>query len=281
MGVGGTGLASTGGRRDPDRAGATSFSDAAAAIDDDASEGAEARGEVHAIARGIAARLVLVPPRRRRRTRGAGELVSLPYRGGSDEIDLDRTIDVLTERRPLLADDIVVRERRQRRWSVVLAVDVSGSMRGARIRTAAATVGALTAGLGRGDLSVLAFWSDAAVLLRIGEQASLEQLVDAMLAIEPVGLTNVAFPLGLAEAELRRVPGRHGRVVLLSDCVHNAGPDPQAFAQRLPRLDVLFDVSGENDAGLAAGLARHGRGHVGRVQDHRDVPPALNRLFSD
>ena len=30
--------------------------------------------------------------------------------------------------------------------------------------------------------------------------------------------------------------------MLLSDCVHNAGPDPRPFAARLPRLDVLLDT---------------------------------------
>ena len=45
---------------------------------------------------------------------------------------------------------------------MLLLVDVSGSMRGERVRTAAATVGALAAELGRDDLAVVAFWSDAA-----------------------------------------------------------------------------------------------------------------------
>jgi hypothetical protein len=40
----------------------------------------------------------------------------------------------------------------------------------------------------------------------------------------------VAFVTGAA---------RDARVLLLSDCVHNAGPDPRPLATRLPRLDVL------------------------------------------
>ena len=51
---------------------------------------------------------------------------------------------------------------------MVLLVDVSGSMRGERIRTAAATVGALAGELQRDDLAVVAFWSDAAMLLQLG-----------------------------------------------------------------------------------------------------------------
>jgi len=124
---------------------------------------------VRARARQIASRLAVPRPRRDpAAARGPGELASLPYRGGSDDIDLDRTIEVLTERPVPEEEDIVVRERVRTRRAVVLAVDVSGSMRGERIRTAAATVGALAGELRRDDLAVVAFWSDAAVLLRPG-----------------------------------------------------------------------------------------------------------------
>ena len=53
-------------------------------------------------------------------------------------------------------------------------------------------------------------------------------------------------------------------MLLLSDCVHNAGPDPRPLAARLPRLDVLLDTSGEQDAELARDLARLGRGRLRR-----------------
>ena len=46
--------------------------------------------------------------------------------------------------------------------------------------------------------------------------------------------------------------------MLLSDCVHNAGPDPRPFAARLPRLDVLLDTVGEHDLELAASSRRPG-----------------------
>jgi hypothetical protein len=69
-------------------------------------------------------------------------------------------------------------------------------------------------------------------------------------------------------------------VVLLSDCVHNAGPDPRPFAARLPRLDVLLDVSGEQDLELARDLAHAGHGRVARIRTYRDVAPALSRAFA-
>ena len=232
-------------------------------------------------ARQIAARLAVPRPRRDPTARrGAGELASVPYREGSDDIDLDRTLEVLAER-PLPDDhDIIVRERVRTRRAVVLAVDLSGSMRGERVRTAAATVGALAAELARDDLAVVAFWSDAAILLRLGQRIEPLRLLDELLAIPAKGLTNVGFALQVGTRELARQPARDARVVLLSDCVHNAGADPRPLAARLPRLDVLLDVGGEHDLELARDLARRGRGRLARIRHHRDVAPALGKAFA-
>jgi len=175
---------------------------------------------------------------------------------------------------------IVVRERVTTTRSVVLLVDLSGSMRGERARTAAAAVGALAAELARDDLAVIAFWSDAAVLCHLGQHVPPERLVESMLRIPARGLTNVAFPLQAARRELARVPARDARALLLSDCVHNAGPDPRPFAARLPRLDILLDTTGEQDPDLARDLARLGRGRLRQVRTYRDVAPALSEVFA-
>jgi Mg-chelatase subunit ChlD len=232
-------------------------------------------------ARQIAARLAVPRPRRDvTARRGVGELASVRYKGGSDDIDLDRTIEQLVEHPVPEEDDIIVRERVRTRRSVVLLADVSGSMRGERVRTAAATVGALAAELARDDLAVIAFWSDAAVLCHLGQHVTPQQVLDTMLRIPAKGLTNIAFPLQVAARELARVPARDARVLLLSDCVHNAGPDPRPFAARLPRLDVLLDTSGEQDADLGRDLARLGHGRMLLAGGYRDIAPALAALFS-
>jgi Mg-chelatase subunit ChlD len=232
-------------------------------------------------ARQITARLAVRRPRRDTTAqRGIGELTSVRYKGGSDDIDLDATLEQLVEHPVPEEDDIIVRERVRTRRSVVLLVDVSGSMRGERVRTAAATVGALAAELGRDDLAVVAFWSDAAVLAHLGQHVPASRLLDTMLRIPAKGLTNIAFPLQVAARELARVPARDARAVLLSDCVHNAGPDPRPLAARLPRLDVLLDTSGEQDADLARELARLGRGRLRRIRTYTDVAPALGAIFA-
>jgi len=246
-------------------------------------ERAEARADPETLrrARQIAARLAVPRPRRDTTARrGTGELASLRYRGGSDDIDLDRTVEQLVEHPVPEEDDIVVREQVRTRRSVVLLVDVSGSMRGERVRTAAATVGALAAELDRDDLSVVAFWSDAAILSHLGQHVPPQQLLDTMLRIPAKGLTNIAFPLQVAATELARVPARDARVVLLSDCVHNAGPDPRPLAARLPRLDVLLDTSGEQDAELGRELARLGHGRLRLIRTYTDIAPALSAVFA-
>jgi Mg-chelatase subunit ChlD len=229
----------------------------------------------------IAGRLAIPRPRRDLTgRRGRGEVASVPYRGGSDDIDLDRTVEQLAEHPVPEDEDIVVRERVTTVRSVVLLVDLSGSMRGERVRTAAATVGALAAELSRDNLAVIAFWSDAVVLSHLGQRVPAQALLESMLRIPARGLTNLAFPLQVARRELARIPARDARVLLLSDCVHNAGPDPRPFAARLPRLDVLLDTTGEQDPDLARDLARLGRGRLRQIRTHRDVAPALSELFA-
>ncbi|WP_205547885.1 VWA domain-containing protein [Leucobacter sp. wl10] len=245
--------------------------------------GQEAAGDprVRAMARQIASRLSVRRPRRDASAlRGLGRLETVPYRGASDEVDLDATIEVLAELPVPEDEDILVRERLRTKRSVVLLVDVSGSMKGERIATAAATVGALAGELAHDALAVIAFWSDAALLLELGDPVRPEDLLDRILRIPARGLTNVAFPLEVAGRQLARVPAREARAILLSDCVHNAGPDPRPFAAKLPRLDVLLDASGEKDIDLGRELASRGRGTCHVIRSHRDAAPALSEIFA-
>lgn len=173
-----------------------------------------------------------------------------------------------------------MRERSRARRSVVLAIDVSGSMRGERARSAAATLAALASELAHDQIAVLAFWSEAAWLQRLGPPGNAIELAEALLAIPAKGLTNIAFPLSLATDALARSRPRDARTILLSDCVHNAGPDPRTIAGRLPRLDVLLDVTGEHDLQLARDLARLGRGRTRPISGHRGVASALTAIFT-
>ncbi len=215
--------------------------------------------EIRAAALEIAKRLSIRPARLDQHARrGSGRLESVPYDGGADDIDLDRTLLALVENPYPADEDVIVRERLRTDRAVVLAVDVSGSMRGDRVRIAAAALGALAGELAPEELAVIAFWSDAAWLSHLHTPTDADGLVRALLELPTRGLTNVAFPLELAARTLSRSAARDRRAVLLSDCVHNAGPDPRLLAGALPRLDVLLDVTKQHDRDLARDLARQG-----------------------
>lgn len=259
---------------------AVGFTDETGAVKD-AETGATADPAVLARAREIATRLALPRPARQPAPRrGPGELTSVRWRGAGDEIDLDASLETLIGNPRPEDSDLVVREYVRHRRAIVLLVDVSGSMRGERVRTAAATVGALAGEFLGDSVAVVAFGSDATLLATLGEHIVPERLLEALLRIPARGLTNVEFPLQIARDQLARCPLQDARVLLLSDCVHNAGPDPRGTAALLPRLDVLVDTSGEHDLALARDLARMGRGRVAAVRDHRQVAPAVSRFFA-
>jgi Mg-chelatase subunit ChlD len=238
---------------------------------------------VAAMAQAIARRLsVRRRPRDARAERGTGAPYPLPYGYRSDDIDLDRTLERLVEHPVPDAGDIVVRERTSSRRAAVLIVDVSGSMRGEKVRIAAATVAALSTDLSgaRDQLALVAFWSDAAVLKSLPDRASPASLLDTLLRIPARGLTNVGFGLSVAHAELARSSARRRTAILLTDAVHNAGPDPRDLARRFPELHVLLETDGEHDLPLGRDLARMGHGTLTPIRTHRDTAPALNRILT-
>ncbi len=77
-------------------------------------------------------------------------------------------------------------------------------------------------------------------------------MLDRLLRIPARGLTNVGFGLSVALTELERSSARRRTAVLLTDAVHNAGPDPRLIARRFPELHVLLETDGEHDAPLGA-----------------------------
>jgi Mg-chelatase subunit ChlD len=238
-------------------------------------------GEAIALARRIESRLAVRLPALRPLGRAThGDWRSSPYRGGPGDIDLEATVEARLASRGPLPADLIVREREAARRAVILAVDVSGSSRGHRMLSAAAVVGALTSALVEDKFAVVAFWSDATTLVELDEVTNSAAMIRRLSQLHAQGLTNVSFPLELAAQKLTsRDRAIERRVLLLSDCVHNAGPDPRIAASRLPRLDVLLDVTGECDRKMGSQLATEGRGRCFAIAQPGDIAVALSSLF--
>jgi len=229
----------------------------------------------------IASRLGVRRRHGRDARRGRAHPASARFDGSADELDLDRTMDLIVEHRPLTSEELYVRRPLRSRQSIVLLADVSGSMDGDKARLTAAAVGALAGRLLDDELTVIAFWQDLAVLRTRVVGVEPIALVDELMRIEPRGLTNVHAAIEIAARELARSRIAQRRIVLLSDCVHNAGPDPADAARSAPPTLVLLEQTGEHDAWIAARIARAGGGRVRPVRGIADVASALTSLLGD
>ena len=133
-------------------------------------------------------------PRDPRAERGNGALASVPYRYRSDDIDLDRTIEVLTER-PVPEDtDIVVRERMRPRRAV------GADRRRVRLdaRGEGADRGGDRRGAVRGPVRATSSRSSRSgrtprVLSPLVVPTTPARMLDQLLRIPARGLTNVGF----------------------------------------------------------------------------------------
>jgi Ca-activated chloride channel family protein len=165
-----------------------------------------------------------------------GELASLPWTGGSDELDLERTVEVLAEKHVLEDADVVVRERVRQRRSVVLVVDVSGSMRAddvkpTRLDAAAHAMSVFATRVPRSlKLGLVAFSSEPDVLVPPTTDRNLLQQGISLLG--PEGGTAIGDALKVAvlvaKASVGSAPrNRDGKIpaaiVLLSDGAQTRG----------------------------------------------------------
>ncbi len=237
----------------------------------------ELRHEVAA----IASKLALRPRRAHDHHRGRTRPSLARFDGNSDDIDLDRTVELLAERRPLAAEELFVRRPTRARRSVALLADVSGSMDDTKARITAAAVGALAGELLDDELTVIAFWKDLALLRTRATRLDPVALLDELLRIQPRGLTNVHGAIELAARELQHSSLERRCIVVLSDCVHNAGPDPRDAARLAPTTHVLLEATGEHDAWLGERIAGVGGGRIRTVTRLRDVAPALTALLAE
>ncbi|UUT36100.1 hypothetical protein [Microbacterium elymi] len=83
---------------------------------------------------------------------------------------------------------------------------------------------------------MIAFWSDAAILLPLGAPVSPTALLDDILRLPARGLTNVAFPLELAATQARTGAGARcaGGAAVGLRTQRRTGPTPSRRASPAP-----------------------------------------------
>ena len=232
------------------------------------------------LAKRLAAKLFLDLARRGPvRPRGVGQLRSLPYRPDGGDLDLDASIEALTEHR---ATGVVDVERlKVRGWvqpatALCLLVDRSGSMGGKPLATAALAAAAV-ASRSPEDYSVLAFGKDVVVAKGQTSPKPGELVVNDVLSLRGFGTTDLAGALRVAGDQLARSRAGRKVTVLLSDCRATVDGDPEAAAAS---LDEVVVIAPADDCDEAMAFCRRTGARLATISGPSEVAEALSLALS-
>jgi len=239
------------------------------------------RADLRALARRVATELVVDEARRNAAGRSArGRLVTGRFRDGLIDLDLERTLEQVAGDPFPRDEDFFVQERRRHERSYVLVLDVSGSMKGAKVFHGALALASVAVRLRRDPLAVVAFWRDAAVLKRLDEPLELDGLIDRLLGLSGHGLTNLGLGLRAALDELAGATTEEREGILFSDGLHTAGDPPGPLAAAFSTLHVVGTGEGDDSRRRCAELASLGHGRCAFVARPWEIAPALNACLS-
>ncbi len=229
--------------------------------------------------RRLASRVVL------RRVRGTpitaartGRPAVARYNFRSDDVDVERTVaELMTVPQHR---DIWVRDQVPRRRGVVLLLDISGSMRGSQLLTAATAAAAATLAMSAHDeLAVIAFSRDAVTMRAATQQLPADRLVESVLAARPHGRTDIVAALKAGLTHAARMSAPRPVTILLTDGAHNCAGDPLAMAARFTRLNVLATTESGWRLERCRALAAAGAGCCEPAGGLVELPNALSLLI--
>lgn len=234
------------------------------------------------LARRLAGRLMLDLSRRGPvRPRGIGRIESQRYRPDAGDLDLDASLEPITEARAIRGIPEVERLR-VRGWAkpgtaLCLLVDRSGSMGGKPLATSAVAA-ASVALRSPEDYSVLAFGKDVVVAKSQDAPKSGERVVNDVLSLRGFGTTDLAGALQTAVVQLGRSRAGRRVAVLLSDCRATVPGDVVTAARALDEVCIVAP-SGDDDA--ARELAAQIGARVVTVAGPSQLPEALAEVLGD
>jgi Mg-chelatase subunit ChlD len=176
-------------------------------------------------------------------------------------------------------EDIVGLERRDLRRSAVIIIDSSGSMTGRKITLASVLAASVAYAVRFGDYAVIAFSDRAEILKSAGRRVRVEEVVEKILDLSPIGYTNMREALVVARRE-RDLMG-DCRYVLITDGNYNVGGDPLEIAKNMRMLNVVRIERRRDDIGRinCMRIAEAGRGRVFELDNISRIPEILSNIF--
>ncbi len=201
-------------------------------------------------------------------------LHSFPEEG---DLDLEATLE---SPRPWGPDDIRVRRVLPRNADVVAILDMSLSMTGEKVALTALACAILKLRLEH--LAVVQFDTEAQVLVRVGEDVHVRELVRRILTVPAQGYTNIEAGLVRGLDELQRARHRERVGILMTDGIANTGSDPVQAAALYPRLHVV-QVGTEEKQGTrtCTAMADAGSGRRYRAIIYAQLPTVVRQLVRD
>jgi Ca-activated chloride channel family protein len=164
--------------------------------------------------------------------------------------------------------------RQRQAVNIALVLDRSGSMAGAKLRTAHAAVEQSLALLRETDRFALVVFDDAIDVLarsRPADDAARRDALRALAGVEARGMTNLAggWVQGAGELEPHRDPARLSRVILATDGMANRGEArPEALIETARKLraqgisTTTIGIGADFREDLLRGMADAGGGHA-------------------
>jgi len=161
-------------------------------------------------------------------------------------VDLEETIENLLSKCKRLTEityeDLMVRVPERGNNSIVLLLDASGSMAGEKLVTMATSTIMILKVFSKDEIALAVFESDIFRVKEIDERVELDEIVDMLLDLEPLGGTCVSRALLWAEEQFEKSLSNTKILVLLSDLAFYDYREAEFVLRRMIENDVRVFV---------------------------------------
>jgi len=126
---------------------------------------------------------------------------------------------------------------------------------------------------------LITFNDRPAILKRVSESKSLDDLVADLLDARAGGYTNIEDALRKGKDEICRAGTRNQVGVLITDGNYTVGADPVDAASLYRRLFVVMTESHDCQPFVCEEVARRGGGHMYAVASFEEIPRVLYKVL--
>ncbi|MCF2141798.1 MAG: VWA domain-containing protein [Candidatus Lokiarchaeota archaeon] len=204
-----------------------------------------------------------------------------------DSIDLDETVENILDTGKSLADittdDFIVRQEVSGRRCVVFLVDISGSMSGAPLASAALATAMLLFAFSRDELAVALFESNTHVICKIGQSIDLDEVVDEILDLTARGGTQMSRALEWAEKQFELSRSQDRVFIMVTDAMLGDFRQSEKSLEKISDMGVssaLVVPPNMGSFGNIQALVESANAAIIPVEDWKNFPNIVSKILS-